>query len=206
MDDCTRIETALSALLDGELEAAEALAIRRHLDLCPRCARRLETLEAVRSAVAGLRPEEGAPSVADGWPALERRLRAVDRHDEAPTPRRRRALGRERWKLAAAILAAAILAASLWTVGRRGTGGSPGATEQAERERPASPAGQAPPRVPDSADSPDAVDSMGTVPSVTAAERAAAAMPEPSRIESRPCGSSEDCGAEARRLWPAFPI
>lgn len=67
-------EPLLSPFLDGELEAEEELAVRAHLAGCGRCADRLDTLRALRSAVAATRP---GPSDA-GLDALRRRLHGLE--------------------------------------------------------------------------------------------------------------------------------
>jgi anti-sigma factor RsiW len=46
----------LHALLDGELDAANASAIETHLQACPGCARRLQALEALHQRLAALPP------------------------------------------------------------------------------------------------------------------------------------------------------
>lgn len=48
----------LSALLDGELSAAEVAEIRAHLATCPPCAAELEAVDAARSVLRGLPPVE----------------------------------------------------------------------------------------------------------------------------------------------------
>jgi len=199
MNDCTRIETELTPLLDGELEPAVAVAVRRHLADCPRCARRLATLETVRAVVAGARPEGSARAAdgdAPGWAALERRLLAADEERRpsgrpAPGPRSRRRWmpGRGPWKLAASILAAAVLAGSLWIVEHRVTGVVAGT---------ASPGSEAV--------APGPFPDAGRSPSVRAAEISPPIAREPSELEDEPCASAEDCGSGGRRIWPAFPL
>jgi hypothetical protein len=48
MNTCQRIEPHLSALMDGELEPLEIIAIRRHLDRCIGCAHELKQLESLK--------------------------------------------------------------------------------------------------------------------------------------------------------------
>jgi anti-sigma factor RsiW len=52
------LSDALSALLDGELSAEEAPAVRAHLAACAACATELGALRAVRSSLRSLPPEE----------------------------------------------------------------------------------------------------------------------------------------------------
>ena len=149
--------------------------------------------------MAGIRPGGAvgtAEDGADGWQALERRLRAADdetgttgRVDPIRRPRRRRPLRGERWKVAAAILAAAVLVTSLWIVERRVTGGAAG------RLTPETPAG-----------APGPFPLAERPPSVTAAEIPPPLAGEPSGFEDEPCASAEDCGPGGRRIWPAFPL
>jgi anti-sigma factor RsiW len=55
----------LHALLDGELDAANASALETHLAACPACAQRLETLKALHERLAGL-PPTPAPEALKG--------------------------------------------------------------------------------------------------------------------------------------------
>src|SRR5206468_5990604 len=52
MSACAMELERLSAYVDGELEPAEELDLRRHLDTCGACARAVETLLALKEAVA----------------------------------------------------------------------------------------------------------------------------------------------------------
>jgi len=214
MMDCSAIEALLTPLLDGELDAAEALAVRSHLVQCPGCARRLETLQAIRAAVAGSRPGEQDEEASDGWPALARRLRTVDRQARQvagaePIARRGRWTVREGWKVAAALAAAVLLATSLWVIERRGS--SAPSEELAESRSPGSaavapvpsgaPGAAAPsPTVSNQAETAHSADTTGR------AERVAGDPSSLSELAAEPCGSAEDCGSGARRLWPAFPL
>ncbi|MGD2115157.1 MAG: zf-HC2 domain-containing protein [Acidobacteriota bacterium] len=189
--DCRRIEPRLTPFLDGELGPAEELAVRTHLGACSRCAARLETLRATREAVADLRPE---PSD-EGWTALERRLGALrapsapgsaPAEDTAPSTdpapgRRSPAARRRRWGLAAALFLAALLAATAsWIVDGPGT---PGARTEGvggtPRERATRP---------------------GAAPTGPKPER------ELRQSVDQPCGSAEDCGGDARPLWPNISL
>ncbi len=49
--NCADAVERLSAALDGELPPADAVEVARHLDACDACARRLRTLQQVRTAV-----------------------------------------------------------------------------------------------------------------------------------------------------------
>jgi anti-sigma factor RsiW len=60
----------LHALLDGELDAANASALEQHLQACPACAQRLETLKALHERLHELPPTE-APE------ALKTRIEAM---------------------------------------------------------------------------------------------------------------------------------
>lgn len=53
---CPDREPMLHALLDGELDAANASALERHLKTCPGCAQRLAALQALHERLAELPP------------------------------------------------------------------------------------------------------------------------------------------------------
>jgi anti-sigma factor RsiW len=53
---CIEKEPMLHALLDGELDAANASALETHLRACPACAQRLETLKTLHERLAELPP------------------------------------------------------------------------------------------------------------------------------------------------------
>ncbi len=55
---CDERLVQLSALLDGELRAAEVAELTTHLAVCPDCARRLAELGRLRAALADAVPEE----------------------------------------------------------------------------------------------------------------------------------------------------
>jgi anti-sigma factor RsiW len=97
-------EALLHGLLDGELDAANALALEEHLKVCPGCAAELSRLEALRRLVQ-------APGVAFRAPEGLRARMETDLPSlaaaGAPQPRR---LGWPAWASGAAIAA---LAASL---------------------------------------------------------------------------------------------
>jgi anti-sigma factor RsiW len=58
--NCVASVERLSADLDGELAAAEAVDLRRHLALCPECSRKHATLDQARAAFRGTAPERRA--------------------------------------------------------------------------------------------------------------------------------------------------
>jgi len=72
---CDRAKEALSALLDGELTAAEADEVRAHLEGCPACRAELDALRRLVAEVKTL-PPVSAPR------DLQRKIMA--RLDEAP--------------------------------------------------------------------------------------------------------------------------
>jgi anti-sigma factor RsiW len=74
----------LHALLDGELDAANALALETHLQACPACAQRLQTLKALHERLAEL-PPTLAPEALKG--RIEAMLGAEARRERPkPTP------------------------------------------------------------------------------------------------------------------------
>ncbi|MGM0574797.1 MAG: anti-sigma factor family protein [Myxococcota bacterium] len=107
MSPCDRIEHHLSALADGELRPLEAIAVRRHVEDCPRCHRAFHALEAlkVQLHVAG---GECVPTEAQ----KERWLRAIE--ERAATARARRQRLR-RWIPVAAAAALACIVALAWS-------------------------------------------------------------------------------------------
>ena len=62
MTACPDREAMLQALLDGELDAANALAVEAHLATCPGCAAHYATMQALRERLAtpGITPEAPA--------------------------------------------------------------------------------------------------------------------------------------------------
>lgn len=62
---CPDKEPMLHALLDGELDAANASALETHLAACPACAQRMETLKALHERLAEL-PQAPAPEALEG--------------------------------------------------------------------------------------------------------------------------------------------
>jgi anti-sigma factor RsiW len=51
--DCARFREAIHCYIDSELSDAEVVAFQRHLSFCAECARTLQELSDVRSALAG---------------------------------------------------------------------------------------------------------------------------------------------------------
>lgn len=98
---CETVVPLLSPFLDGELDPREEDSVRAHLAGCGRCAGRLESLRAVRSAVRATRPERSG----DGLDSLRARLRQAP-----PVPDRR---SRGLWTGLAAGLAL-LAAGSIW--------------------------------------------------------------------------------------------
>jgi anti-sigma factor RsiW len=105
MKPCPDKELLLHAWLDGELDAANSLALENHLETCPGCADRLDTLRALRERLADPAFSPAAPA------ALRRRLEAaLDR--EARPARRWQAPA---WAAGGAIAASLLLAPLLLT-------------------------------------------------------------------------------------------
>jgi len=77
---CPDREAMLQALLDGELDAANTLAIEAHLAICPGCAAHYRTLQALRERLGapGLRP--------DAPPHLRGRIEAMIAAESRPRP------------------------------------------------------------------------------------------------------------------------
>jgi len=61
---CENVTERLSALLDGELDAAERAAVRAHVADCPRCAAELAELERLSELLGALTQREGAAEFA----------------------------------------------------------------------------------------------------------------------------------------------
>ena len=80
---CADKEPMLHALLDGELDAANASALEAHLQACPACAQRLETLKALHDRLAAL-PPTPAPE------ALKGRIEAMIGREAQTAARARR--------------------------------------------------------------------------------------------------------------------
>lgn len=98
-------ETTLSAYLDGELSAADAAAVARHLADCPDCRRRLAAL---RAAVALVRAAAPAPETVDLTAGIQAAAARIDVRREQARVRVRHALGAVLLAFAAAAAALAV--------------------------------------------------------------------------------------------------
>ena len=105
MKPCDNIRSHLSALVDGELEPFEAIAVRRHLDQCPACNREYRGLERLKVAVHVSGTQESLSAHA------HTRMRESIRTWAGRDQTRERA--RRWWLPAAAVAAAAALVLSL---------------------------------------------------------------------------------------------
>lgn len=72
---CARMQTSISAMLDGELSEEDALILQAHLSTCPACASEVALLEQVADSVRAL-PEVELPF------GLERRIRTAIAREE----------------------------------------------------------------------------------------------------------------------------
>lgn len=106
MSACDDKVLLIGALVDGELDAANAVAIEQHLKTCPGCAKALADAQAVRVALTSHDVAYAAPE------AFRRRLRiALDA--EAKAPARKAAMprgGRIGWAFGGGLAAAACAA------------------------------------------------------------------------------------------------
>lgn len=111
MNPCLEKESLLQALLDGELDAANAIAVEAHLRTCQGCAAHYRLLQALRERLAEADLSVPAP------PRLRARIEAVidaeARRARTPGPRRGRAGLAVGWSAAGALAA---IAASLLVV------------------------------------------------------------------------------------------
>ena len=76
--NCNFVRSRMSSYVDGELPGDDMIAVRRHVDACPACARHLESDRGIKKAVAALPDREASPE-------LEARLLAVVREAVAPS-------------------------------------------------------------------------------------------------------------------------
>ena len=114
MSACDDKLLLINALVDGELDAANAIAVEQHVKTCPGCAAALADAQSVRRTLA-------APGVAYTAPeAFKRRLRiALDAEAKAPT-RRRPSAGWRPWSLGVGAAGAAAICAAL-VIGAQGS-------------------------------------------------------------------------------------
>jgi anti-sigma factor RsiW len=123
MSACDDKRLLLQALLDGELDAANAIAIEQHVKSCPGCQAELKAAEAVRAAVR-------APGVAYVAPeAFRRRLRIaldIEARQARGAPGRS---GGRRWSGWTVAGAGAVAACALVVVGVQQTRAPPLAGE-----------------------------------------------------------------------------
>src|SRR4051812_6791072 len=81
MSPCPDRELLLGALLDGELDAANTVALESHLATCPGCAAHLGSVRALSGALAARPLSPPAPA------ALRRRVEAMLDGEARPAPR-----------------------------------------------------------------------------------------------------------------------
>lgn len=147
---CLAYDEDLSALIDEELPTEREAELRAHLEVCARCAKRLEQLCNVDLALASLPALEPAGDLrarlaariaaapGDGAGPLDEAPRPLRRRRGPPPPTRRRALAVS----AAAAAAAAALLLAVWGAMRGGEQSAPEAP--LARSQPMSPAPLAP--------------------------------------------------------------
>src|SRR3954449_8911384 len=80
---CDDVQTLLDPYVDGELDAAHALEVERHLPACPRCAADLAQLQGLRKALRRDLTYHRAPPPPQGPPQG-----APPRSPLSPRPRR----------------------------------------------------------------------------------------------------------------------
>ncbi|HEX4184172.1 MAG TPA: zf-HC2 domain-containing protein, partial [Caulobacteraceae bacterium] len=83
MTPCPDREALLQALLDGELDAANALAAEAHLRTCPGCAAHYQALQALRVRLGEAELSERAPA------GLRSKIEAMIDAESRPRVRRR---------------------------------------------------------------------------------------------------------------------
>ena len=114
--NCSDLRLKLHALVDGELDAAEAASVNAHLGSCPACAQELENLRALHQAVAGEARYHAAPEGLAQKLAATLRENSAESREAVSHPALRIVWGRmpRQWMaLAAALLPVAVLSAAL---------------------------------------------------------------------------------------------
>src|ERR1700722_1473699 len=111
MSPCLEKESLLQALLDGELDAANTLAVEGHLRTCQGCAAHYRLLQALRARLA--EADLSAPAPPRLRARIEAAIDAEERRAHAPGRRRGWAGPAMGWSAAGAIAA---IAASLLVV------------------------------------------------------------------------------------------
>ena len=100
MTPCPDREPMLQALFDGELDAANALAVEAHLATCQACAAHLATLQALRERLA-------APGITPRAPVgLRDNIEAMIAAESRPRPKARGEAVQRGWSALAALWAA----------------------------------------------------------------------------------------------------
>jgi anti-sigma factor (TIGR02949 family) len=111
MMKCAEAAASLEAYVDRETDWVHALALRRHLRGCPRCAAEHDGLVALRARIRAEVPRFSAP------PALRARVRATLEGAHAAAPARDRATpGRWNWFTSGA-LSGCLAMALAWFIG-----------------------------------------------------------------------------------------
>lgn len=103
MSNCQENEPLLHGLLDGELDAANALKAEQHMATCQACAERYAELKALRGAIRAANLKEAAPE------RLRTRVRASTERQTKPL-----ALARRLAWPAAGLVAASLFALALF--------------------------------------------------------------------------------------------
>lgn len=103
----------LGAFVDGELQADQAEAVRRHLTTCPTCRSEAEVLARAGALLREAVAAEPSPDPEAVWQAVRRRLQAeMPAGDPVPSRRRRAPLTWLAWPRSVAWAAAAVLLAT----------------------------------------------------------------------------------------------
>jgi anti-sigma factor RsiW len=105
---CKSFERRVSALVDGEITAAERHEVEAHLDRCESCATLAATFREIHLRAGG----QAVPPVSPAEWALFRE--GLARRMESPAPRAILRFIPGRWLLAGAAAAALIAAAGVW--------------------------------------------------------------------------------------------